>query len=143
MIDISNMKKTYVLKCGEVTATAKNQKVTDKMLCGMHFAYTIELKKDGVKKSFTFHDSVYNYRRNQGPTEEMINDAVDCILSDAFSYENAADVYDFAEEFGYDYEEEEKDVNRIYNGCKKTYYKLSEILDAEGMMELSEVVRGK
>lgn len=106
-----------------------------------HYAYSIAIRKDGKSKSFTFHDSIYNYRRNQGPTEEMINNAVDCILSDAFSYKNAADVYDFAEEFGYDPYEEYDIVKKIYNACGKTYNKLRDLFSLEDMEELSDITR--
>jgi hypothetical protein len=137
------MKQTYTLASGVVTASATRQKETMAMLGMMHYAYTIEIAKDGVKKTFTFHDSSYNYERGIQATNEMINDAVDCILSDAYAYSNNGDVYDFAEEFGYDPYEEYEKAEKIYNACGKTYDKLRDLLSLEDMEELSEIVRSQ
>jgi hypothetical protein len=114
------MTKTYTLSNGKVvTATAKNKRVTKKFHGSDHYAYTIVLESDGHYFKTSFHDSVYNYRANKGATEEMINNAIYCIILDGDSYKANPNFNDFINEFGYD--EDDKNGRKVYDGCKKTY----------------------
>ena len=124
----------------EVSATRKRSSTA--LLGDWHYAYTITIKKGDAKAAFAFHDSIYNYMRNIGATENMIANAVDCIITDCYNYDDYPDMYEFGEEFGYDmYEEDEKKrVERIWKACKKTYDKLHAILSDDEIAELRALV---
>lgn len=117
---------------------AAHEGVTTAMLDGLHDKYRITLKTEGDEKRFTYHNSIAHLGRPL--SEEDIIGAVDCIVSDAYSYLNSRDLYDFADEFGYDYDS--AGLRRVYNGCRRAYEKLMDLLESEeNLSAMEEMVR--
>lgn len=130
------MEKIYTLSNGtivKVKATNKREACT-KSFNHRHYAYTITFMANDKKFSTTFHDSAYNYCKRIGATEDMINDAVNCIISDAQSYSNYTNFYDFCNAFGYEIHEGEG--YRVWNACAKICEKLEDMFNSEEISEL-------
>lgn len=69
----------------------------------------------------------------------MKQDFLRCYFLDAFAYINSQNIYDFSDEFGYDYNENSKEVKRIYSACEKAYNKLYDIF-GEDFDDLNEYI---
>ena len=133
------MQKTYTLSNGTiiiVKAINKREACT-KSFNHRHYAYTIHFIVGNNKYAFTFHDSAYNFCKRIGATEQMIDDAVNCIISDARSYSNYTNFYDFCNAFGYEIHDGEG--YRVWNACAKTCEKLEEMLNSEEIDELYSI----
>lgn len=133
------MVKNYTLSNGTniiVKATNKREACT-KMFNNKHFVYTITFKVGNNKFSTTFHDSNYNYCRNIGATEEMINDAVNCIILDARSYSNYTNFYDFCSAFGYEVHGGEG--YKVWKSCRKICEKLEDMFSSNEIEELFNI----
>ena len=78
--------------------------------------YRARIDRNHKTYSFDFHDSVYNYLRNERPTKY---DVLACLTK----YEVYGDVWDFATEFGYEItsKEEYRNVERIFKAVQKEY----------------------
>ena len=131
------MTKTYTLKSGEqFTVTAKNKRKSNHW--GQeHFAYTIVIERDGLTYKTTYHDSAMNFYHNQGATEQMINSALNCVVMDYYAYDSNDALYDFLNEYGYDYEDD-KGI-KAYIGCFEAYIYLSRMFSIEEIDEISEM----
>ena len=135
------MTKTYTLKNGrEVKVTAKNKRVVKKMLGQEHYAYTITVEVDDKLFKTTFHDSIANYHKRKGATEEMIDTAVYCVVMDYDSYDYNPDEEDFINEFGYD--PEDSQGHKVYEACKATFAALNEMFSREELEELYNLADG-
>lgn len=71
-------------------------------------------------------------------------DCLYCILSDALSYMDAQDPFDFMSDFGYT---DFKKGQRAYNGCKKAYFKCRKFIGADDEIvelanELNDEING-
>lgn len=130
------MEKVYKLDSGkEINVKATRQRISERLLDGRHYAYSMVFSINGERASFTFHDSIYHYMNNIGATEEMIDNAVQCITEDAIAYEQNNGVREFMEEFGYDVEDYHK-AERTYEACGKTYNKLLKLMSINEIYEL-------
>lgn len=98
-----------------------------------HRLYKCIIKYNG--RQYTF-----KYQCNAKFTPEL-NDVMDCLLLDAFSYSDSKDIIDFANEFGYDIYEDRKHVKKIYNACKKTWNALNRLFTEEEIAEIEKEVR--
>ena len=100
-----NATKTYI---GKSNFTAGN-------------AYRITLTRNDIKIGFIFNDNIYN--------ESDKNDFIWSLLLDSQAYENARDLTDFMNEYGYT---DDKQAKRAYNACKKQSDRLHKLFnDAE------------
>lgn len=76
----------------------------------------------------------FTYQCNTAYTMPNIKDIMYSLLLDAWSYEEARDIQDFANELGYDYfdEYEREKLCRMYDECKRTFNALHKMFtDAE------------
>lgn len=78
-----------------------------------HTVFDCELEYNGQVYEFT-------YQCNTNYSMPNKRDCVECLVSDAFAFYNSIDILDFANEFGYDIEDEQR-VRDIYNACHDTY----------------------
>lgn len=78
--------------------------------------YRVRIDRNGKSWSFNFGDSIASTNNGDRPTAY---DVLACITK----YEPAADVWDFAEEYGYniDSRQEYNKVNRIYKAVCREY----------------------
>ena len=85
-------------------------KITDGWL------YRVRIDRNGKSWSFQFSDSVYNKLHNKRPTKY---DVLACIEK----YEPYGDVWDFANEFGYEINDREsyKETERTFKAVCKEY----------------------
>lgn len=107
-----------------------------------HYTYTITIKRGEVAEDFKFHDSIYNYQRGITETEDMINGALDCIISEYYDWKNCSSAEDFAEEFGYDYYEEKRHVNAVWKAISKNGEKVERLFSEDEIEEISTFVSG-
>ena len=91
-----------------------------------HRKYVCIIKYNG--KQYTF-----NYQCNPNHTTPNVKDCIECLLSDAFAYDNAKDIFDFADEFGYVVN---KETERIFKACKKTSNAIHRLFTDEELEEL-------
>lgn len=63
----------------------------------------------------------FPYQCNTSYTTPCKRDVMECVISDAFAYENSIDILDFVSEFGY---ADEQHAREAYKGCKEAYEKL-------------------
>lgn len=87
-------------------------------------------------KQYTFD---YQCNAKYTPTLE---DCVDCLLLDCFSYDDANDLYGFANDLGYELSDSDdiKKVKRIYNACKKTSVAIHRIFTDNELDELQKTL---
>lgn len=72
-------------------------------------------------------------------TNIKLADVLDSVASDSAAFDNAQDILDFADEFGY---EDRKEARKVYNACGETAEKLKMLLgDAAYKQLLWEVDR--
>jgi hypothetical protein len=83
--------------------------------------WTVTIYNDKKRYTFAFY---MGYGHNG--KEPDIENVMDCILSDASSYENARDFEDFANEFGYD--TDSRKAEKIYKACGKEAERLKKLL---------------
>lgn len=102
MLESIKMTKTYL---GKSEMTSGNK-------------YRITLTYNGKSVWFLFHDNMWN----NSPKTHII----DCFVRDAYDYMNYKNIYEFADEFGYDMEDYSI-AKRAYNGCKKQYDRLCKL----------------
>jgi hypothetical protein len=89
--------------------------------------------REGRKITVDFHQGILI-------TEEpQLSDVLNAIISDTLAYDEAADVLDFAENFGYslDTAEERRRIRKTYTACKNMSEKVHRWLDAEEFERLA------
>jgi hypothetical protein len=106
-----------------------------------HYTYKITIEYKGKSESFTFHDSIYNYQNKKGATEEMIDNALECLIDDYYAYLNCNNVGEFADEFGYDYLDDKRRVNRIWKLLGENWDKLDNLFTEEEASEIEQKTR--
>lgn len=121
----------------QVKVTAKNKRVAKKFFDKEHYAYTLTVEVDDKMLKTTYHDSVANYNKGQGATQEMIENALYCVILDADSYYNAPNYLEFIDAFGY---EDDDHGKRVFNACKATYDELYTMLSGEEVDILYDMV---
>lgn len=68
----------------------------------------------------------FDYYCNDAELDELeLVNAFECFLSDGISYDNAEDILDFANEFGYSVNsrEDRQRLRDVFNGCKEEWEK--------------------
>lgn len=105
----------------------------DKADKNWHDKYTVTIRRNGKSYSFPFYNSAYATQRNERPTPY---DVLACIEK----YEPDGDVWDFANEYGYEiYDRKTFDnVNRIYKACSEQARKINRLF-SDCMDELIEI----
>lgn len=100
----------------------------------MHYVYSVKLRREHKTYTFKFYDSADNYYKDERPT---VYDVLACVEK----YEPCDDVWDFAEEFGYEINDRKsfESVSHIHKECKKQYGKLLALFGEELMDELREI----
>ena len=98
-----------------------------------HRKYVCIIKYNG--RQYTF-----DYQCNPIYSKPNLNDCMDSLLLDGFSYSDSKDIIDFANEFGYDIYENKAEVKRIYNACKKTWEALNRLFTDEELEELENEI---
>ena len=94
--------------------------------------YKVSVTYNGKTKVFPFNT---NYLDEQNDREMLY-----CTISDACAYEDAQDILDFKDEFGY---ESSKECRLVYNGCKKAYEDIHSLFtDDEYDILYDEVIIG-
>ena len=78
--------------------------------------YEVFIEREGKMMSITFHDSLHNTEKGIKPTAY---DVLSCLTK----YEVEDDVWDFAQEFGFDIHDKEsyKAVSETHKACQKEY----------------------
>ena len=84
------------------------------------------------KKQYTF-----DYQCNPNYITPNVKNCVECLLSDTFAYDNAKDIFDFADEFGYVVN---KETERIFKACKKTSNAMHRLFTDEEFEELENEI---
>ena len=95
-----------------------------------HRKYVCIIKYNG--KQYTF-----DYQCDPNYTTPNVKDCSICLLSDTFDYDNAKDIFDFANEFGFVVNKETK---RIFNACKKTSNAIHKLFTDEELKELANEI---
>lgn len=121
------MNTTYTIPNGTTfSISAKKKEISTALLGDYHQVYTITIACRGIKESFTFHDSIYNYRRGTPATEPMLRDALNSVLMDAETAKLCPSFRDFICEFGYG-DEQKAEARRVFNGCHRNLTKVSNL----------------
>lgn len=113
---------------------AKNQ--TAHMFSNGHTKFYCIITYNGKKYSSNFQcNTNFSKTDDKNMKQYFLNSA----FLDAFAYINTQGLYDFANTFGYDYDENPKEIQRIYLSCEKAYIKLYDMF-GEDFDDLSEYV---
>ena len=103
---------------------------------GYRWKYRVTIRRGGRSWTFPFYDSIHNYQTDKRPRPY---DILACLQK----YPVSADVWDFAEEYGYtiDSRESFKRVERIHTACEKEYNNVLRIFgnDPALLAELQEI----
>ena len=91
-------------------------------------AYRVTLTRNGVKVGFIFNDNIYN--------ESDKNDFIYSLLSDSQAYENARDLTDFMNEYGYT---DAQKAKQAYNACKKQSERLHKLFNNTEIETLEKI----
>ena len=135
------MKNIYKLSTDkEIIVSATNKGRSNTLLGDTHYRYLIKFVVGNVSVSFIFHDSIYNFRKGITANKQMIDNAVDCIISDGYSFVNNSNLTNFLVEYGYD-DYNYKEGKRCYNACMETWYKPLKVLNEEEISELWELIQ--
>ena len=113
---------------------AKNQTVH--RLFNGYTKFYCTITYNGKKYSRNFQCNTSFSKTNN---KTMKQDFLNCTFLDAFAYINNQNIYDFANELGYDYDENPKKIQRIYTACEKAYNKLYDMF-GEDFDDLSEYI---
>lgn len=103
----------------------------DGLFTSSHTRFKCKIKVDGLQYTF-------DYQCNTDYMYPTLEDCMSCILGDMMAYENATDVLDFCNEFGYEYNEGLKS----YKACKKVSKALHRLFTDAELDELFEETEG-
>ena len=79
--------------------------------------YRVTITYKGKTIWFNFHDNIYNH--------SVGADFLDCLLRDAWAYDDNRDLYEFMENYGYT--DLDGTVKKAFNGCKKQYNRVNKL----------------
>lgn len=117
-MEIENLTQTQKELLNEINSTETYMGKSD---CTSGNAYRVTLTRNGVKVGFIFNDNIYN--------ESDKNDFIYSLLRDSQACENARDLTDFMNEYGYT---DAQQAKQAYNACKKQSERLHKLFnDAE------------
>lgn len=105
--------------------------IVDKWM-GWRWKYYCKLRQKNKTYSFPFYDSIANYENGKRPTKY---DVLACL--DTYDYING--IEEFAQEFGYNLEDNYKETEKIYKACMKQSEKLHGLFTDEELEMLSEI----
>ena len=99
-----------------------------------HTAYNVVLTRGNKFYSFPFYDSTHNYELNKWPTAY---DVLACLQS----YPVEEDMWDFANEFGYEIHSKDdyERVSNIHHECLRQYRALLDLFGEELLDKLAEI----
>ena len=107
---------------------------------GMHPTWKVSVSIDCKRPMWVyFHDAIANGKKDEWSEEDWL-ECLQCILLDAFGYENNPDEGDFLREFGYD-EDNMAEGKRAYKLCRSTYEKLSKMVDMDELINICNAIR--
>lgn len=100
----------------------------------LHDKYIVKLRRNGKSYQFPFYQSAYGTDEEKRPT------AYD-VLACCEKYEPYGDLWDFADEYGYDIRNRKsyKMVERIFKECNIQYKKLMRLFGPMWMRRLQEI----
>ena len=99
--------------------------------------FTSHHRKYACKIVYNKKQYSFNYQCNPNYTTPNVKDCIVCLLSDTFDYDNAKDIFDFADEFGYVVN---KETERIFKACKKTSNAIHRLFTDEELEELANEI---
>ena len=99
-----------------------------------HNKYTVTLTRGDKSYKYPFYDSYNNFKNHKQPTAY---DVLSCLQT----YDIDGDMWDFAEEFGYEIKSEKtyKRVRKIWSECKNQYKALLDLFGSYFMERLGEI----
>ena len=91
----------------------------DKTATGNRWSYTVKIRRNGMSFQTIFYESINNYIENKRPSQY---DILACLQK----YEVADDIWDFAQEYGYEIhcKTDYNSVAKTHKACKREYEKL-------------------
>ena len=107
---------------------AKNQ---DNLFTPNHTKFDCMIKYNG--KQFKFP-----YQCNTKYMKPTAKDCIYAVIMDAYSFDSCSDIFDFANEFGYDPYEDAKRVKKIYKACERAYNSLHRLFSDAELYKLEE-----
>ena len=96
-----------------------------------HTKFKCKIKVNGVQWTF-------DYQCNTNYMYPTLKDCMECVLGDMMSYDNARDVIDFCNEFGY----ADAQGLKAYKGCKKASKALHRLFTDSELDELWDEIEG-
>lgn len=103
----------------------------DNLFTPNHTKFKCKIKYMGLQYTF-------DYQCNTTHMHPNLNDCMECIISDMFAYEDALDVIDFCNEFGY---EDSKGL-KVYKACKKVSKALHRLFTDEEIEAIRYEIEG-
>ena len=104
----------------------------DRLFTPNHTKFKCKIKVDGLQYTF-------DYQCNTTYMTPNLKDCMECILDDMMSYDNARDIIDFCNEFGYT----DNEGLKIYKACKKDSKALHRLFTDAELDELWLDVEGE
>lgn len=97
-----------------------------------HYKYKVTLSRNGKRYTFNFYDSYHHYLEEHNP---FVYD----VLASLYVYQEVPEnIYEFANEFGYD--AEKKETLYIWHDLRRQNSRLFEFFGSEWMERLAEIV---
>lgn len=84
----------------------------------------------------------FPYQCNLTYFEPNLRDCMECLILDSFSYENAIDILEFANDLGFDAYKDEDKIREAYNNCKDSYEGLNRLFKADELDVIIEEIEG-
>lgn len=103
---------------------------------GNYNSYNVRLKINGVDYKAVFHDSIWNYTNGTRSADVEI---FACFIRDKESADEAEDLQEFCEMFGYEIKDLRK-AQRAYRLCKKAQQYFNRVLIPDDLEKLSELL---
>ena len=103
---------------------------------GNYNSYNVRLRINGVDYKTVFHDSIWNYVNGTRSADVEI---FACFIRDKESADEAEDLQEFCEMFGYEIKDLRK-AQRAYRLCKKAQQYFNRVLIPDDLEKLSELL---
>lgn len=105
----------------------------DRLFTPKHTMFKCKIKYSGLQYTF-------DYQCNTDYMYPTLKDCMSCILNDMMAYDDARDVIDFCNEFGYN--NSTSAGLKAYKACKKTSKVLHRLFTEDELTELFEETEG-
>lgn len=132
------MEKTMESILNQIKVVVSDTLDQQNLFTPYHRKYKVIMKYNGHQFSCTYQCNV-RFTPN-------VNDIIECIISDMYSYDNTTDMEDFAMEFGYElydeYPKYNKETERIYKACKRTSEAMHKMFTDTELEMLSDELNG-